>query len=356
MPTTKKNGKDKSNKSKEKQAKSEPRHCNCSTTCGKLIAKRTRNTHYSKILDKSTILDSESEDDSETPGDIEMQAADGIREHADDQPMYTPSPEPPARQDADDDENSYSDSASVVGSDPELEEDSETEFGLEKEDEWLAYDEEDQKSDYGPNGYAIIYDMLRKNLPQALGEPIGSNLFCEAIEFTLFNTLESLVDKPYPWDEHDNSSNLISVKKFTYFVLVPQVAATLIAQDMECSDTEAVDVLEDSRRCGEVLNPVVVLETANDVFEVSAAPPRHDRKKLKQVNLLPKDTKPKAKPKAPVKTSKPTPGMDASPSKKTTSARKENPKAAPAKEKKEKKVVAKIEPTRKSARNTKATD
>ncbi|KAJ6483826.1 hypothetical protein C8R47DRAFT_1281333 [Mycena vitilis] len=135
MPTTKKNGKDKSNKSKEKQAKSEPRRCNCSTTCGKLIAKRTRNMHYSKILDKSTILDSESEDDSETPSDIEMQAADGIREHADDQPMYTPSPEPPARQDADDDENSYSDSASVVGSDFELEEDSETEFGLEKEDD-----------------------------------------------------------------------------------------------------------------------------------------------------------------------------------------------------------------------------
>ncbi|KAJ6453287.1 hypothetical protein C8R47DRAFT_1204194 [Mycena vitilis] len=203
--------------------------------------------------------------------------------------------------------------------------------------------------------------MLRKNLPQALGEPIGSNLFCEAIEFTLFNTLESLIDKPYPWDEHDSSS--------------------------EISDTEAVDVLEDSRRCGEGLNPVVVLETANDVSEVSAAP-RHDRKKLKQVNLLvmsypdlihavdtpisttklpkqkiitlddftpPKDTKPKAKSKAPVKTTKPTPGMDASPSKKTTSARKENPKAAPAKEKKEKKFVAKIEPTRKSARNTKAT-
>ncbi|KAJ6467660.1 hypothetical protein C8R47DRAFT_1325939 [Mycena vitilis] len=145
---------------------------------------------------------------------------------------------------------------------------------------------------------------------------------------------------------------------------------------MECSDTEAVDV-------GEVLSPAVVLET-NDVSEVSAMPPRHDRKKLKQVNLLvmsypdlihavdtpistpklpkrkittlddfspPKDTKPKAKPMAPVKTTKPTPGIDAS----RPSARKENPKAAPGKEKKEKKVVMKIEPTCKSARNTKAT-
>ncbi|KAJ7652367.1 hypothetical protein DFH06DRAFT_1418740 [Mycena polygramma] len=240
-------------------------------------------------------------------------------------------------------------------------------------------------SDFEDAYQGFISDALRKTLPQALGETIGSTLFCEAIENTLFDTLECLIDKPHPWDEHDSASNLISVKKFTHFVLVPQVAATLIAQDMECNDTEAVDVLEDSRRCGEVLNPVVV-ETAN---EVSAAPPRHDRKKLKQVNLLVmsypdlihavdapisgaklpkqkiitlddftplKDTKPKAKPKAPVKTTKPTPGMDATPSKKTTSTGKGKPKATSGgKEKKEKKVVVKVEPTRKSARNTEKT-
>ncbi|KAJ7652365.1 hypothetical protein DFH06DRAFT_1418728 [Mycena polygramma] len=155
MPTSKRNSKKKNDESKDKQAKSEPRRCNCSTTCGKIIAKRTRNTHYSKILDKSTIRDSESEDDSETPSDVEMQAADGVREQADDQPMYTPSPEPTAPQDVDDDENDYSDAGSVVGSDFELEEDSETEFGLEKDDEWLAYDEEDQKSEFFSSGQIL---------------------------------------------------------------------------------------------------------------------------------------------------------------------------------------------------------
>ncbi|KAJ7624105.1 hypothetical protein DFH06DRAFT_1481700 [Mycena polygramma] len=586
MPTSKKNGKKKNDESKDKQAKSEPRRCNCSTTCGKLIAKRTRNTHYRKILDKSTIRDSESEDDSQTPSDVEMQAADGVREQADEEPMYTPSPEPAAPQDADDNENSCSDADSVVGSDFELEEDSDTEFGLEKDDEWLAYDEEDQKSEFFSSGQILremvemvlgsddedammgldeeaelsdsrndiltekdldtirffqnpkkveqllyrhnytplpdsicdvfdgenykslcrkkvvvdgqelshryfshnndialsicthsylLFERRRKgpsatpilaeihNVPPNTRTHLGDLMICIAISFpltmssllangiptydsldretfdlhayniaghgdilavekmmnikghnslspcrncrikgfrnvtggetiyyvplsapcephqqpatwdprnlplrthkhfleiidkianstsataaekqakfhgvkasavhSLFDTLVQLIDKPHPWDEYNDTSDLISVEKFMHFVLVPQVAATLIFQDMECSELEAVDILDDSRRCGEVLNPGDIEKM--DVLvsnEVSAAPPRHDRKKLKQVNLVlpkqkiitlddftpPKDTKPKAKPKAPVKTTKPTPEMDATLSK-----------------------------------------
>jgi hypothetical protein len=71
------------------------------------------------------------------------------------------------------------------------------------------------------------------------------------VENDLYEATAPLVDTPQNWDD----SNLLSVKKFTKHILVPHIATTLISEDLECTFAHAVNILEDSRRCGEILYP-----------------------------------------------------------------------------------------------------
>ncbi|KAJ7879870.1 hypothetical protein B0H13DRAFT_1892033 [Mycena leptocephala] len=50
------------------------------------------------------------------------------------------------------------------------------------------------------------------------------------IENDLYEAMAPLVDTPESWDTFDDSSNLLSVRKFTKFVLVPHIATTLISR------------------------------------------------------------------------------------------------------------------------------
>lgn len=80
------------------------------------------------------------------------------------------------------------------------------------------------------------------------------------IENDLYEATAPLVDTPQNWDDFDDSSNLLSVKKFTKHILVPHIATILISEDLECTFAHAVNTLqiktlEDSRRCCEILYP-----------------------------------------------------------------------------------------------------
>ncbi|KAJ7937740.1 hypothetical protein B0H13DRAFT_2302564 [Mycena leptocephala] len=106
------------------------------------------------------------------------------------------------------------------------------------------------------------------------------------IENSLYSTLSALIDTPQPWDDFDESSNLLSFKKFTDYVLIPHVAATLISEDMECSLEDTLDILDDSRRCGQILFPDSVKKADVFVTPMNALPPTAPPRHRKQVNLI----------------------------------------------------------------------
>ncbi|KAJ7480383.1 hypothetical protein B0H11DRAFT_1915908 [Mycena galericulata] len=102
----------------------------------------------------------------------------------------------------------------------------------------------------------------------------------------LYATLSRLRDTPQPWDLYDETSNLISPRKFSKFILVPHVAAYLIAEDLEITLNDAVEVLENSSEYGRLFNgdlpeKVDIVLTANPE---SSQPPRHRKS---AVNLKP---------------------------------------------------------------------
>ncbi|KAJ7175208.1 hypothetical protein C8R43DRAFT_1201912 [Mycena crocata] len=137
---------------------------------------------------------------------------------------------------------------------------------------------------FGPKGSVIIQETL-KSFEQD-----------EDVDNVLYATLSELVDKPSPWDQFDDSSNLISPKK-----------------DLEISLSAAVEVLEDSANYGTLFNgdipeKVNVIVTPDAVS--SEQPPRHRKGAVKLTLPKPKVitledfpvpvSKDKKKPKAPV--------------------------------------------------------
>ncbi|KAJ7097631.1 hypothetical protein C8R44DRAFT_811825 [Mycena epipterygia] len=58
------------------------------------------------------------------------------------------------------------------------------------------------------------------------------------------------MDTPQEWDTYDDSSNLISPKQFTKYVLIPHVATALISEDLEISFEDALKVLDASADYG----------------------------------------------------------------------------------------------------------
>ncbi|KAJ7478820.1 hypothetical protein B0H11DRAFT_2194155 [Mycena galericulata] len=91
----------------------------------------------------------------------------------------------------------------------------------------------------------------------------------------LWATLFQFLDTPEPWDLYDVTSNHISPRKFSS--LVPHVAAHLIAEDLEITLNDAVEVLENSNECG----PVDIVLATNPE---SSQSPRHRKS---AVNLKP---------------------------------------------------------------------
>ncbi|KAJ6574381.1 hypothetical protein B0H19DRAFT_1371471 [Mycena capillaripes] len=126
---------------------------------------------------------------------------------------------------------------------------------------------------YGPMGQSVILNALEHSFGADDNFPLEPDLYA---------TISPLIDKSQNWDEFDDASNLISFKKFTKFILIPAVATNLIAEDLECDLKDALDILEDSRRCGEVLHADQPRENI-DVYatpqtDEASAPPRLRKK------------------------------------------------------------------------------
>ncbi|KAJ7843856.1 hypothetical protein B0H13DRAFT_2364559 [Mycena leptocephala] len=86
--------------------------------------------------------------------------------------------------------------------------------------------------------------------------------------------------------EFRNLTGVESLKKFTDHVLIPHVAATLISEDMECSLEDTLDILDDSRRCGQIRFPDSVKKADVFVTPMNALPPTAPPRHRKQVNLI----------------------------------------------------------------------
>ncbi|KAJ7467302.1 hypothetical protein B0H11DRAFT_2239542 [Mycena galericulata] len=92
-----------------------------------------------------------------------------------------------------------------------------------------------------------------------------------------YTTLSQLLDTTQPWDLYDDTSNLISPRKFSKFILVPHLAACLITEDLEITLNDAVEVLENSNEYSRLFNgdlpeKVDIVVAANPE---SSQPPRH---------------------------------------------------------------------------------
>ena len=79
-------------------------------------------------------------------------------------------------------------------------------------------------------------------------------LVSEDVDFDLYEAMSPLIDTPEDWDEFDEASNLISVKHFSEFILIPHLAASLIAEDLGIDLTEAIEVLDTSYEYGSLVN------------------------------------------------------------------------------------------------------
>ncbi|KAJ7862492.1 hypothetical protein B0H14DRAFT_3444675 [Mycena olivaceomarginata] len=96
------------------------------------------------------------------------------------------------------------------------------------------------------------------------------------LAYSLCSTLFSQVDKPQKWDGIEDESDLIERKEFLEFILIPHIAASLIAQDLNINLQAAVEVLMESGDYGQNVNPYVPAPPNGP-----SHPPRH----CKSVNL-----------------------------------------------------------------------
>lgn len=136
--------------------------------------------------------------------------------------------------------------------------------------------QEPHVASFGPKGVFIIQETLKQ---------FDTN--DEQAENNLHTTLSLLVDRPQIWDKCDDNgnSNFMSTRKFSKFILIPHIAASLISQDLEISLRDAVEILEDSRPYGLLFNAdlpekVDIVVPSNDA---PSQPPRHRKKPV--VNL-----------------------------------------------------------------------
>ncbi|KAJ6564124.1 hypothetical protein B0H19DRAFT_1067715 [Mycena capillaripes] len=132
---------------------------------------------------------------------------------------------------------------------------------------------------------------------------------CGYLANKLSETVHALIaDEPEDFDDYDETSNLIELKDFISFVLMPFVAALLIADDRGITLEEARDVRDNSNAFGDVIQPGdddpddeidllhwenirAVKGTTNEFF---SQPPRF-RNKASNLPLAPPKTEPDVK-------------------------------------------------------------
>ncbi|KAJ7936472.1 hypothetical protein B0H13DRAFT_1853537 [Mycena leptocephala] len=103
---------------------------------------------------------------------------------------------------------------------------------------------------FGPKGYHIIKAAVQKSDPTYGDDD-------HALAYSLCSTLFSLVDKTSKMDGIEDESDLIERKQFLEFILIPHIAASLIAQDLNINLQAAVEVLMESGDYGHNVNPYV---------------------------------------------------------------------------------------------------
>ncbi|KAJ7444598.1 hypothetical protein B0H11DRAFT_2277020 [Mycena galericulata] len=128
---------------------------------------------------------------------------------------------------------------------------------------------------FGPKGQNIIESTL---------QALSKNDDEDKMSNDLYTTLSQLLDTPKPWDQYDDTSNLISPCKFSKFILVPHIAAWLIAEDLEISMNDAVEVLKNSNEYGELFNGDLP-EKVDIVVAANPESSQHHRHRKPAVNL-----------------------------------------------------------------------
>ncbi|KAJ7602332.1 hypothetical protein FB45DRAFT_1107473 [Roridomyces roridus] len=107
---------------------------------------------------------------------------------------------------------------------------------------------------YGAKGEFLIQSTVMRIL--AGNEEDLSNMLCDTVDEIVKNDLTS-------FDDYDPTSNLISLKDFVSFLLVPFAATLLIAEDQGASMEDAMEIRESSARFGLAMHP----EEDDDVIE-----------------------------------------------------------------------------------------
>ncbi|KAJ7177750.1 hypothetical protein C8R46DRAFT_1029354 [Mycena filopes] len=164
----------------------------------------------------------------------------------------------------------------------------------------------------------------------------------DTVENDLYRAIADAADIPVNWSEYEDDSNLISLPKFTKYILIPHVAASPIAEDLELELGSAMEVLRKSQENATRLTGMLSLLTLEatkakgDNPRLSPREAKNGKKKKVTAEVVesPKTkTKPpkpasKAKPKS-VKTAKPRPKPSPKPSPKSRKVAASNSKPKP---------------------------
>ncbi|KAJ7502057.1 hypothetical protein B0H11DRAFT_1907552 [Mycena galericulata] len=107
---------------------------------------------------------------------------------------------------------------------------------------------------------------LQASRSKSNDEDITSNALCA--------TLSQLIDTPKPWD---CTTRLISPHKSLKFILVPHVAAYPLAEDLEITLKDTVEVVENSSKYGTLFNgdPPEKVDIVLAANTESSQPPRY---------------------------------------------------------------------------------
>ncbi|KAJ7187058.1 hypothetical protein C8R46DRAFT_1274095 [Mycena filopes] len=132
---------------------------------------------------------------------------------------------------------------------------------------------------FGPRGLAII---------QAALKTLNKGEEDDTVENDLYRAIADAADIPVNWDEYEDDSNLISLSKFTKYVLIPHVAASLIAEDLELELGPAVEVLLKSQEYGLFFNADIPEKIDILVSPIHAdhRPPRHRKDATRLTGML----------------------------------------------------------------------
>lgn len=162
------------------------KYCNCSRTCGKLISARQRRKHYKRgnplnrlpSESPSESSDSDADSDSDSDSDFshpDIAMDDSISDNQTPHPSILPFRQTvsPSCEEVDDDDDEDSD---ISMSEPE------SEFELDEEDEWIAFDEGQERTECAGR------DEMLRDLEEMLGPDEEAELWdCSAYQKSSHN-------------------------------------------------------------------------------------------------------------------------------------------------------------------------